>query len=916
MAQAIRDGYLQWKANPDSRDEKTAMFTAFELVTPTEMGLPEPAADAGIVGRKAGRPSTTSAKLRGAAAPSSGQESIVASSSTETALMPAGPPRPRSKGVPTWWSRAFLRWCQRCADSLPVTVLPSVKYVPTGDVSGALRGAAETVVFQPLLQQTADWSELNMHSPHHQWALQLRPSVQPVGESADSAASTEPGQAANPVSGNGAVLPQSDKAKEARYMNSKQVLTQRRWLQEQDEMALDPLTMVQCGEYVHVADSAEKTGSGENGTGEEFPAANTAVSGSGSGGKEPQPTATTQPSNSIGATAGGPEPMDIDADTTTHNGGAPGTASGTEADSSKDKADEDEDVTGEEQGALSPRPQRKQRGEVVQLRHSAQEMGLALAEGKRGRPRAGHGPLVQPFTVSIAPQAKLVCDVHAHMAKVEIIGLLAGKYYSADTVLAAHIAGQLPPGASVHPPRGHIEVLRAFPCRAVEIAGDREVNVEMDPVSHLEVTEYIKQQGLHVVGWYHSHPVFVPVPSIRDIQNQKQYQQLYRKPPSAADAEGVSLGGQHTGCSGGESHHHGRNFPGVPEGAEIEGEEEPFVGMIVSPYDERSPDSGAVFNYFNVTPEPDMPMQLEVNDLVCAPTADAAKEAGAQDTSTAGEGDTQPASVTPPSPESDADSLDLFVSCLVDVLLTAGSDTFVKPLASLVDQTAVPPWTPRSTEEATSTAGARLMHALQQRQLLHEAYLSSGLNRAALVQSISAMEDAQAVAEAALSADDGWLTNLEAELPQHLHADWRELCLSVAGATTHEPDTIENTLADAAIEARLLALALQGTVGSSENYPAATATAAETAETTAPAGSAAPSNGLVHSAPTTNTDAAAQSKEEPQTSFGIASTQPSVVATPTATPTTTAAQPEPSAPPTAAATQQTAATKSQTQSGT
>jgi hypothetical protein len=52
------------------------------------------------------------------------------------------------------------------------------------------------------------------------------------------------------------------------------------------------------------------------------------------------------------------------------------------------------------------------------------------------------------------------------------------------------------------------------------------------------------------IGWYHSHPVFQPDPSIRDIENQTNYQNLLK------DAN-----------------------------ANVE----PFVGIIFGPYDIRMP---------------------------------------------------------------------------------------------------------------------------------------------------------------------------------------------------------------------------------------------------------------------------------------------------------------------------------------
>lgn len=94
-----------------------------------------------------------------------------------------------------------------------------------------------------------------------------------------------------------------------------------------------------------------------------------------------------------------------------------------------------------------------------------------------------------------------------------------------------------------------LSVTEAFPCKTLSTGADY-VNVEMDPTSELEARELIKSRGMRIVGWYHSHPVFQPDPSGRDIENQTNYQTLLR---------------------------------------DEETEIEPFVGMIVGPYDVRMP---------------------------------------------------------------------------------------------------------------------------------------------------------------------------------------------------------------------------------------------------------------------------------------------------------------------------------------
>ena len=46
----------------------------------------------------------------------------------------------------------------------------------------------------------------------------------------------------------------------------------------------------------------------------------------------------------------------------------------------------------------------------------------------------------------------------------------------------------------------------------------------MDPVSQTQASEELALRGLAVVGWYHSHPTFAPIPSVRDIETQAKFQ--------------------------------------------------------------------------------------------------------------------------------------------------------------------------------------------------------------------------------------------------------------------------------------------------------------------------------------------------------------------------------------------------------
>ncbi|KAG2183606.1 hypothetical protein INT43_006614, partial [Umbelopsis isabellina] len=86
-----------------------------------------------------------------------------------------------------------------------------------------------------------------------------------------------------------------------------------------------------------------------------------------------------------------------------------------------------------------------------------------------------------------------------------------------------------------------LEIQCTFPCKSTSTG----IQCEMDPESEMKAREVFAEMGMTVVGWYHSHPTFEPNPSVRDIENQSSYQSLFR-------------------------HDSGL---------------EPFIGVIVSPYD-------------------------------------------------------------------------------------------------------------------------------------------------------------------------------------------------------------------------------------------------------------------------------------------------------------------------------------------
>ncbi|PVZ97378.1 hypothetical protein BB558_006662 [Smittium angustum] len=99
----------------------------------------------------------------------------------------------------------------------------------------------------------------------------------------------------------------------------------------------------------------------------------------------------------------------------------------------------------------------------------------------------------QPFQIFVHSNAQVIMDLHAHLMETEIIGLLGGAIATDDDHL----------------------------------------NVEMDPTSEWLVRQEIAELDMRVVGWYHSHPTFLPDPSNIDIENQKAYQNLFMEDTSS-----------------------------------------------------------------------------------------------------------------------------------------------------------------------------------------------------------------------------------------------------------------------------------------------------------------------------------------------------------------------------------------------
>lgn len=140
-------------------------------------------------------------------------------------------------------------------------------------------------------------------------------------------------------------------------------------------------------------------------------------------------------------------------------------------------------------------------------------------------------------------------DFHSHLVRSEVIGLLGGMYYEETKT---------------------IKITVAIPCNS----NSTGIQCEMDPLSEMDARDVLNKLKLTVVGWYHSHPTFNPSPSLRDIENQSNYQKLFSRSDNI----------------------------------------EPFIGVIVSPFIPNSNNLNSVFNLVSISHQLD-PIHHHSNPL-------------------------------------------------------------------------------------------------------------------------------------------------------------------------------------------------------------------------------------------------------------------------------------------------------------
>ena len=172
---------------------------------------------------------------------------------------------------------------------------------------------------------------------------------------------------------------------------------------------------------------------------------------------------------------------------------------------------------------------------------------------------------VQPFEVKVHSSVHFLADLHAHLSTAEVMGFLAGKWDREKKL---------------------IEVTAAYPGRSVN---EGSTECEMDPLVEVMLKEKITSQGLQVVGWYHSHPTFEPIPSMCDVDTQTNYQALF-----------------HDSATG----------------------DDPFIALIVTPFDQRLPSPRSQMHWFHVDAPGTLkkPMTVQTDTVVDSKLADTVRE--------------------------------------------------------------------------------------------------------------------------------------------------------------------------------------------------------------------------------------------------------------------------------------------------
>ncbi|MPC50964.1 MPN domain-containing protein [Portunus trituberculatus] len=128
---------------------------------------------------------------------------------------------------------------------------------------------------------------------------------------------------------------------------------------------------------------------------------------------------------------------------------------------------------------------------------------------------------MQPFNVTMSSSAMAMMDIHAHLSTSEVVGYLAGQWdVTNHNLIVSH----------------------ALPVRCRLGDADKGRAVEQAIFCEME------KLSLSLVGWYHTHPFSPPLPSLRDIDTQLEYELKMKGSNDATPY--VKGGGQGSTASG------------------------------------------------------------------------------------------------------------------------------------------------------------------------------------------------------------------------------------------------------------------------------------------------------------------------------------------------------------------------------
>ena len=147
---------------------------------------------------------------------------------------------------------------------------------------------------------------------------------------------------------------------------------------------------------------------------------------------------------------------------------------------------------------------------------------------------------LQPFMVRLHTNALLLIDFHAHLARMELCGYLGGKW---------------------EPQSQQLNIFQAYPIKYTNDLKELEKQKSA-------IKSNIIEKGQMLVGWYHTHPDKGPQPSVKDIKHQLKIQK-------------VMLSSGKKGA--------------IPDYC-------PVVGLIVSPFNQRTTKLNSLMQVFWVMP--------------------------------------------------------------------------------------------------------------------------------------------------------------------------------------------------------------------------------------------------------------------------------------------------------------------------